>query len=116
MRGARALVQLVVMAVLALLANWVRVYTVIEAGYLTDMKHHLVSVGHYWFGWCVFAVALTCFFWLATWFSPAIAACARTACRRPRPPSRTRPATGVASSAWPTAGAAPGTERCAAAR
>ncbi len=68
------LLQLVEMAVLALLANWVRVYTVIEAGYLTDMKHHLVSVGHYWFGWCVFAVALACFFWLTTWFSAAAAA------------------------------------------
>jgi EpsI family protein len=65
------LLQLVKMAALALLANWVRVYTVIEAGYLTDMKHHLVSVGHYWFGWCVFAVALAVFFWLTTWFSPA---------------------------------------------
>jgi exosortase len=66
------LIQLAVMAALALLANWVRVYTVIEAGYLTDMKHHLVSVGHYWFGWCVFAVALAAFFWLSTWFSPAL--------------------------------------------
>lgn len=64
--------QLGLMAVLALLANWVRVYTVIEAGYLTDMRHPLVSVGHYWFGWGVFAVALVAFFWLATWFSPAI--------------------------------------------
>ncbi len=43
--------QLGLMAVLALLANWLRVYTVIEAGYLTDMHHYLVSVSHYWFGW-----------------------------------------------------------------
>jgi EpsI family protein len=69
--GRTRIVLLVQMAGLALLANWVRVYTVIEAGYLTDMKHHLVSVGHYWFGWCVFAVALACFFWLSTWSSPA---------------------------------------------
>jgi EpsI family protein len=65
------LLQLLLMAGLALLANWVRVYTVIEAGYLTDMKHHLVSVSHYWFGWGVFAVALAAFFWLSTWFAPS---------------------------------------------
>ena len=59
------------MAALALLANWLRVYTVIEAGYLTDMHHYLVSVSHYWFGWGVFALALFAFFWLSTWF-PAV--------------------------------------------
>ncbi|MBV8403590.1 MAG: exosortase [Gammaproteobacteria bacterium] len=57
--------QLALMAALALLANWVRVYSVIEAGYLTDMKSYLVRVSHYGFGWCVFAVALLIFFWLA---------------------------------------------------
>ena len=56
--------QLGFMAGLALLANWVRVYTVIEAGYLTDMQSYLVRVSHYGFGWCVFAVALVVFFWL----------------------------------------------------
>jgi uncharacterized membrane protein YhaH (DUF805 family) len=59
------------MAALALLANWVRVYTVIEAGYLSDMRNYLVSVSHYWFGWGVFAVALVAFFWLSTWLTPA---------------------------------------------
>jgi len=62
--------QLALMASLALLANWVRVYTVIEAGYLTDMRSYLVSVSHYWFGWGVFAVALVFFFALATLFGP----------------------------------------------
>jgi exosortase len=65
--------QLALMTGLSLLANWVRVYTVIEAGYLTDMRSYLVSVSHYWFGWGVFAVALVAFFWLSTWFSPAAA-------------------------------------------
>ena len=62
--------QLTLMAILALLANWVRVYTVIEAGYLTDMHSYLVSVSHYWFGWGVFAVALVLFFGLTTLFGP----------------------------------------------
>ncbi len=63
--------QLILMGVLALIANWVRVYTVIEAGYLSNMKNYLVSVSHYWFGWGVFAVALVAFFWLSTWLTPA---------------------------------------------
>ncbi|MBV9696177.1 MAG: EpsI family protein [Gammaproteobacteria bacterium] len=72
--------QLLIMAGLALLANWVRVYTVIEAGYLTDMHHYLVSVSHYWFGWGVFGLALIAFFWLTTWLtSPA---------PPPRPPAQ----------------------------
>jgi hypothetical protein len=41
------------------------VYTVIQAGYLTNMQSYLVRVSHYGFGWCVFAVALLVFFWLA---------------------------------------------------
>jgi exosortase len=68
------LAQLALMAGLALLANWVRVYTVIEAGYLSDMRNYLVSVSHYWFGWGVFAVALVAFFWLSTWLTTAQAA------------------------------------------
>jgi EpsI family protein len=65
--------QLALMAGLALLANWVRVYTVIEAGYLTDMQSYLVRVSHYGFGWCVFAVALLVFFWLAPLIAPETA-------------------------------------------
>jgi exosortase len=62
--------QLALMAVLALLANWVRVYTVIQAGYLTNMQSYLVRVSHYGFGWGVFAVALLVFFWLAPYLGP----------------------------------------------
>ena len=62
--------QLALMAVLALLANWVRVYTVIQAGYLTNMQSYLVRVSHYGFGWGVFAVALFVFFWLAPYLGP----------------------------------------------
>jgi exosortase len=62
--------QLTLMAALAVLANWVRVYTVIEAGYLTNMQSYLVRVSHYGFGWVVFAAALVVFFWLVTRFGP----------------------------------------------
>lgn len=50
---------------LALLTNWLRVYIIIVAGYLTDMQHYLVRVEHYRFGWVVFAAAMTVFFLIA---------------------------------------------------
>jgi exosortase len=86
------LAQLALMAGLALLANWVRVYTVIEAGYLSDMRNYLVSVSHYWFGWGVFAVALVAFFWLSTWLTTAQAAPAAPAEAPPPPPAAPPPA------------------------
>jgi exosortase A len=59
-------VQLVLLAiVLALVTNWLRVYSIILAGYLTDMQHYLVRVDHYRFGWVLFAGCMTIFFMLA---------------------------------------------------
>ncbi|WP_129645557.1 exosortase A [Peristeroidobacter agariperforans] len=53
-------------AVLAVLANWVRVFTIIVAGHLTNMQHFLIRVDHYYFGWVVFAVAIGLFLYLAS--------------------------------------------------
>ena len=50
--------------VLALVTNWVRVYSIILAGYLTDMQHYLVRVEHYRFGWVVFAIMMAAFFYI----------------------------------------------------
>ncbi len=58
-------VQLGLVGALALIANWIRVYVIVLAGYLTQMRTALITVSHYWFGWEVFAVALAAFFWLA---------------------------------------------------
>jgi EpsI family protein len=91
------IMQLGLMAILALLANWVRVYTIIEAGYLTDMRSYLVSVSHYWFGWGVFAVALVLFFGLTTLFGPgAPPEPARDALLRPVAPGPPAPLAGLA--------------------
>jgi exosortase A len=54
--------QLLLAAALALVTNWVRVYIITIAGYLTDMKHYLVSESHYMFGWYVFAGSMVIFF------------------------------------------------------
>ena len=93
------LAQLALMGALALLANWVRVYTVIEAGYLSNMRNYLVSVSHYWFGWGVFAVALVAFFWLSTWLTPA------DTTQSARTPAPAAPATATPVTGWIVAAA-----------
>lgn len=62
------MIALSLAAVLAIAANWLRVFTIIVAGYLTDMQHFLVRVDHYYFGWAVFAVAMCVFFFIARRF------------------------------------------------
>lgn len=63
---ARVRMQLLALAaLLAVLTNWIRVYIIILAGYLTDMQHYLVRVEHYRFGWVVFAVMMLLFFLIA---------------------------------------------------
>ena len=62
----RRLRWVALMGALALASNWIRVFVIIVAGYLTQMQTFLVTVDHYWFGWAVFACAMGLFFWLAT--------------------------------------------------
>jgi exosortase A len=50
---------------IAMVSNWIRVFTIIVAGHLTDMQHFLVRVDHYYFGWFVFAFAMALFFAIA---------------------------------------------------
>ena len=60
---ARRGVLLVVTAMVAIVSNWIRVLTIIQAGYTTNMRHVLVSRGHYTFGWVLFTVVMTAFIW-----------------------------------------------------
>lgn len=63
----RVRLKLLIFAIgLSLLANWLRVYVIVVAGYLTDMQHYLVRVSHYGFGWSVFAVTMATFFLIAS--------------------------------------------------
>lgn len=57
-------------ALMAIVMNWIRVYTIILNGHLTDMQGFLVQVDHYYFGWALFAVLLVLFFWIARRFVP----------------------------------------------
>jgi len=52
-----------VMAILSILSNWIRVLTIIDAGYTTQMRHVLVTRGHYMFGWVLFTIVIVAFVW-----------------------------------------------------
>lgn len=60
----RRALLLVLMAALALVSNWIRVYIIILAGHFRGMDHYLIH-NHYVFGWVVFAFGVAVFFWLS---------------------------------------------------
>src|SRR5690606_28122981 len=49
---------------LSLVANWIRVFIIIYAGYKTNMESSLIE-DHDMFGWWVFAATLVPLFWVA---------------------------------------------------
>jgi exosortase A len=51
-------------AVLAILTNWVRVFTIIAVGHYTHMQHYLIRENHYYYGWGLFVVALAVLFFI----------------------------------------------------
>jgi exosortase A len=53
-------------AALALMTNWLRVFIIIVAGHLTEMRHFLVKVDHYYLGWFLFAFALGFYLYLSS--------------------------------------------------
>ncbi len=53
------------MGLLALIANWVRIFVIVVAAVATDMQTFLVTVDHYWFGWGLFLLAFVGFLWIA---------------------------------------------------
>lgn len=58
LRGWRMAALLVAGGLLALAANWLRIFVVIYAGYATEMQHYLVAVEHQTFGNVIFAALL----------------------------------------------------------
>jgi len=55
--------------VIAIITNWVRVFALVAIGYYSNMEHYLVRVDHYWFGWALFAIAMSVFFLIARRFA-----------------------------------------------
>lgn len=58
LRGWRMALLVLAGGLLALAANWLRIFVVIYAGYATGMQHYLVAVEHETFGNVIFAVLL----------------------------------------------------------
>ena len=53
------------MAVVAIVANWIRVLAIVHVGYSTQMRHVLVTRHHLLFGYVLFVVVLVGFVWIA---------------------------------------------------
>jgi exosortase len=59
LRTRRSRLLLVVAAALAaLVANWLRVSSLIVIGHLTQMQHYLIRVDHLWYGWALFLLVM----------------------------------------------------------
>jgi exosortase A len=63
-RPASRLKVLAAFGLMALMANWLRVLTLIVVGHVTEMQHSLMH-DHYLFGWLVFVVLMLPATWLA---------------------------------------------------
>jgi EpsI family protein len=62
--------KLMLAAVVAgLVANWLRVSSLIVIGYLTNMQSYLIRVDHLLYGWVLFMVAMVPVFWLTRRFT-----------------------------------------------
>ena len=60
--GRQRLSALILMAAVALIVNWLRIFVVTAAAYLTHMQTSLVR-NHYWLGWWLFAAGFAGFLW-----------------------------------------------------
>jgi EpsI family protein len=59
------LVWIGLMAALAIVGNWIRIFIIVAAAEASDMQTFLITVDHYWFGWFLFLLSFLAFLWLA---------------------------------------------------
>jgi exosortase/archaeosortase family protein len=64
LRGVRAVCFVAIAAGLAMVANWIRVFTVIYAGHVTNMTSYIVAKEHGTFGWAIYFVVLVFVSWV----------------------------------------------------
>jgi len=50
---------------LSLVANWLRVFTLVAVGHWSEMQHYLIVEDHYVFGWVLFLIVFAPILWLA---------------------------------------------------
>jgi exosortase A len=63
----KKIVFMVSCLVLAIVANWVRAYSVVMVGHLTHMKYG-TGDDHVWYGWVFFGVMMMAIFWIGVKF------------------------------------------------
>jgi exosortase A len=61
---------LLICLVLAIVANWVRAYSVVMVGHLSHMKYG-TGDDHVWYGWIFFGVMMMCIFWIGVRYGDA---------------------------------------------
>lgn len=70
-RGWRMAALVAAGGLLALVANWIRIFVVIVVGHATDMQHYLVAVEHQTFGNVIFVALLAAIYCCARWIAPS---------------------------------------------
>ena len=60
----RRLGLLVMAAAMALVMNWIRVFSIIMIGHYTQMQHYIVAQSHYGYGWVLFALMMAAYLYL----------------------------------------------------
>lgn len=51
----------------SMLANWVRIYSLVLIGDWTSMQHYLITESHYAYGWVLFSVFMAPVLWFGLW-------------------------------------------------
>lgn len=64
-RWRNRLMLVLVAGLASMVANWIRIYTLILIGHWTDMQHYLIAVSHDEYGWVVFFVCMAPVLWFA---------------------------------------------------
>ncbi len=58
---------ILVATAVALVANWVRIYSLVVVGHQTQMEHYLIVEDHELYGWVLYAVMMSGVIWFARW-------------------------------------------------
>lgn len=91
------LLLVVAAALVSIVVNVVRIYIVVLAGALTEMKHYLVTQDHVTPGWVLFALAMLVFFLVVERFAKPVAGSARLLILRESDLVDVQPVSGVRS-------------------
>ena len=60
----RRLKVMVLAAAMAICMNWLRVFSIVLVGHLSQMQHYIVAKSHYGYGWVLFALMMAVFLYI----------------------------------------------------